>query len=148
MEVAYEETSQVKKTKIKLLQHEFKLFSINEDETITSSINRFAKITNGLETLRKKVKEHDKVKKVIRSLPKPWDSQVMAIMKIKDLNTLDYNAFVGSLIINYEIILRSRARVINKEKALKAQTHIQSEEESGEESKSKHEEDEELQYDS
>ena len=136
LEVTYEGTSQVKETKINLLQHEFELFSINEGESITNAIDKFSKITNGLEALGKKI---------IRSLPKEWDSQVTAIMETKDLNTLDYNALIGSL-INYEIILRSRERLINEEKALKAQTHIQSEKESGEKSSSGDEEDEELQY--
>ena len=67
----------------------------------------------------------------------------MSIMGTNNLNTLDYNALIGSF-INYEIILKSKGRIPKEEKALKVQTHIQGKEESRQESSLGDEEDKEL----
>ena len=89
-------------------------------------------IINGLEALEKKVEEHYKLKKAIQSLAKFWDSQVLAIMKTNDFNTLNYNALIGFL-TNYDIILKFRGRIPKEEKALKAKSYIQCKEEGEEE---------------
>ena len=63
------------------------------------------------------------MKKVVSSLLKTLDSQVTTIMETNDLNTLDFNALIGSL-VNYETILKSRGIIPKEEKALKAKSYI------------------------
>ena len=45
----------MKETKINLVQYEFELFSIKEDESLTNATSKFANIINGLDALGKKV---------------------------------------------------------------------------------------------
>ena len=97
LETTNEGTSQMKKTNINFLQHEFELFSIKKDEAILNPLVRFMGITNVLKALGKKVEENNKANNVIRSLPMSWDSQVTEIKETKDLKTLGYNALIESL---------------------------------------------------
>ena len=107
LEVTHEGTTQVKETKTNMLPHEYELFTMKESESITSMLDRFTEITNGLASFGKPILESDRVKKILRSLPKEWDATVTAIMESKDLNRLEFSALVGSL-LNYEIVLKSR----------------------------------------
>ncbi|KAL6499603.1 hypothetical protein OROGR_027513 [Orobanche gracilis] len=124
LEITHKGTSQVKETKINMLLHEYELFQMLDDESITTMLDRFSVITNGLASFGKPLSSSEKVKKILRSLPSKWDGTVTAIMESKDLNTLDFSALVGSL-INHEIVLKSRnGKPKPKEKtiALKAKT--------------------------
>ena len=80
---------------------------MKEGEPITFMLDRFSAIMNGLASRGRHIDDSEKVKNILRSLPQEWDSQVTAIIKSKDLNTLDFNALVGSF-IDYEIILKTR----------------------------------------
>ena len=118
LEVTHEGTTQVKETKINMLLHNYELFIMKEGESITNMLDRFAEITNGLASLGRPISSSDKVKKILRSLPREWDATVTAIMESKDLNTLEFSALIGSL-INYEIVLKTRSsKVKPKEKNL------------------------------
>ena len=81
-------------------------------------LDRFVKITNGLASLGKPILGSDKVKKILCSLPKEWEVKVIATAKSKDLNTIEFSVFIGSL-INYEIVLMPRSsKAKQKEKNL------------------------------
>ena len=108
LEVTHVGTTQVKETRINMMLYNYELFTMKEGESITSMLDRFSKITNGLASLEKPIPSSDKVKKILRSLPKEWDAQVTAIMESKDLNKMEFSALIGSL-INYEIVLKSRS---------------------------------------
>ncbi|KAJ8748450.1 hypothetical protein K2173_003345 [Erythroxylum novogranatense] len=99
-------------------------------------------IINGIGNLGKHMTDSEKVKKILRSLPKEWDSQVIPIMKSKDLNHLEFNALVRSL-INYEIILKSRGGRGKSQKSIALKANVSSLDESDEEI-DEEEEDEEL----
>ncbi|XP_022762512.1 uncharacterized protein LOC111308452 isoform X1 [Durio zibethinus] len=51
--VTHEGTNQVKETKIGMLTHDYELFKMKPDETISEMSNRFTDIINGLKALRK-----------------------------------------------------------------------------------------------
>ena len=51
LEVTHEETSQVKSSKINLLVHNYELFKIDPNESISAMFTRFTNITNSLKSL-------------------------------------------------------------------------------------------------
>ena len=144
LRVTYEGTNQVRETKINMLLHEYEMFTMKDGESINAMLDRFGEIINGLSSLGKATSDSEQVKKILRSLPREWDSQVTAIMESKDLNTLGFNALVGSL-INYEIILKSRSgRPKPKEKNLAMKASLPQIDESDGELLEGEEEDEEM----
>ena len=81
----------MKETKINMLLHDYELFKMKEEEHITSMLDRFSAIMNGLASLGRHMDDSKKVKKILRSLPQEWDSQVTVIMESKDVNRLDFS---------------------------------------------------------
>ncbi|WJZ99484.1 hypothetical protein VitviT2T_017926 [Vitis vinifera] len=73
-------------------------------ESIVEMFSRFLVIVNGLEALGKTYTEVEKVMKILRSLPKKWETKVTAIQEAKDLNKLSLEELIGSL-MTYEIEL-------------------------------------------
>ncbi|KAH9672866.1 hypothetical protein KPL70_017899 [Citrus sinensis] len=99
LEVVYEGTNQVKESKI----------------------SRFTDIVNTLGALGKTFSNSEKVKKIIKSLPKKWRPKRTAIEEAKDLNVLPIDDLIGSL-ISYEEDLTAEKGHEEKKKniALKA----------------------------
>ena len=65
----YKGTSQVKETKANMLVHDYELFKMKLEETISEMFAKLTKITNGLKVLRKEYSNAELVKKVLRALP-------------------------------------------------------------------------------
>ncbi|MBM1019732.1 retrotransposon gag domain-containing protein, partial [Escherichia coli] len=84
LEVTHEGTNQVKESKINLLMHEYEMFSMSIQETISDMFSRFSKIVNSLSGFGKDITVADQVKKLLRSLPKNWTAKVTAIEEAKD----------------------------------------------------------------
>ncbi|KAH9763009.1 hypothetical protein KPL70_001028 [Citrus sinensis] len=107
LEVVYEGTNQVKESKI----------------------SRFTDIVNTLGALGKTFSNSEKVKKIIRSLPKEWRLKRTAIEEAKDLNILPIDDLIGSR-ISYEEDLAAEKGHEEKKKniALKASKHESDEE--------------------
>ncbi|KAL6325967.1 hypothetical protein AAG906_038459 [Vitis piasezkii] len=131
----YEGNDQVKKSKINILMHDYELFSIKDFESIVEMFSRFLMIVNELEALGKTYTEVEKVMKILRSLPKKWETKVTAIQEAKDLTKLSLEELIGSL-MTYEIELYNHQRVEESEKsiAFMAITNDDEEEESESES--------------
>ncbi|KAH9658404.1 hypothetical protein KPL70_023484 [Citrus sinensis] len=99
LEVVYEGTNQVKESKI----------------------SRFTDIVNTLGALGKIFSNSEKVKKIIRSLPKEWRPKRTAIEEAKDLNVLPIDDLIGSLISYEEDLVAEKGHEENKKNiALKA----------------------------
>ncbi|XP_042983356.1 uncharacterized protein LOC122312767, partial [Carya illinoinensis] len=98
LEVTYEGTSQVKESKIYILTHEYEMFKMNDDESISSMHTRFTNIINSLTALGKVYSKVEIVRKILNSLPKRWESKVTAILEARDLKKLEVNELIGSLI--------------------------------------------------
>ncbi|KAH9671428.1 hypothetical protein KPL70_017374 [Citrus sinensis] len=101
LEVVYEGTNQVKESKISRYTHQYELFQMEQNENVYSMYTRFTDIVNTLGALGKTFSNSEKVKKIIRSLPKEWRPKRTAIEEAKDLNTLPLDDLIGSL-ISYE----------------------------------------------
>ena len=101
LEVFYEGTNEVKEFKISRYTRQYKLFQMEKNESVYSMYTRFTHIVNTLRALGKTFSNSEKVKKIIRSLPKEWRPKRTAIEKAKNLNTLSIVDLIGSL-ISYE----------------------------------------------
>ncbi|KAH9680287.1 hypothetical protein KPL71_026498 [Citrus sinensis] len=78
---------------------------------------RFTDIVNTLGALGKVFSNSEKVKKIIRSLPKEWRPKRTAIEEAKDLNVLPLNDLIGSL-ISYEEDLAAEKGHEEKKKSI------------------------------
>ncbi|KAH9648550.1 Integrase catalytic domain-containing protein [Citrus sinensis] len=101
LEVVYRWTNQVKQSKISRYTRQYELFQMEQNENVYSMYTRFTDIVNTLGALGKTFSNSEKVKKIIRSLPKEWRPKRTAIKEAKDLNILPLDDLIGSL-ISYE----------------------------------------------
>ncbi|GAV73354.1 UBN2 domain-containing protein, partial [Cephalotus follicularis] len=120
--VTYEETNQVKESKISMLVHEYELFLMHDNESISDMFTRFTTIINSLKNLGKSYSNQEVVRKILRCLLKSWTPKVTAIEEAKDLSTLPLEQLLGSL-MTHETAMKSHEHVETKKKksiALKA----------------------------
>ncbi|KAH9724758.1 hypothetical protein KPL70_007612 [Citrus sinensis] len=121
LEVVYEGTNQVKESKISRYTRQYELFQMEQNESVYSMYTRFTDIVNTLGALRKTFSNSEKVKKIIRSLPKEWRQKRTAIEEAKDLNILPIDDLIGSLISYEEVLAAERGNGEKKKNiALKA----------------------------
>ncbi|XP_059627686.1 uncharacterized protein LOC132270528 [Cornus florida] len=73
LQVTYKGTSQVKESKIDILMHQYELFRMNENKSISAMFVRFTDIINGLKHLGRTMTNSDLARKILRSLPEKWD---------------------------------------------------------------------------
>ncbi|KAH9671090.1 hypothetical protein KPL70_017213 [Citrus sinensis] len=90
---------------------------MEQNESVYSMYTRFTDIVNTLGALRKVFSNSEKVKKIIRSLPKEWRPKRTAIEEAKDLNTLPLDDLIGSL-ISYEEDLAAEKGHEEKKKSI------------------------------
>ena len=76
---------------------------------------RFNTITNDLSALGKSYTWTELVNKVIRSLPKAYQSKVVAIRETRDLSKLPLEELMGSL-MTHEIMMRNHDKDENEHK--------------------------------
>ncbi|KAH9697863.1 hypothetical protein KPL71_023789 [Citrus sinensis] len=101
LEVVFEGTNQVKESKISRYTRQYELFQMEQNESVYSMYTRFTDIVNTLGAIGKTFSNSEKVKKIIRSLPKEWRPKQTAIEEAKNLNILPIDDLIGSL-ISYE----------------------------------------------
>ncbi|KAH9685489.1 Integrase catalytic domain-containing protein [Citrus sinensis] len=121
LKVVYEGTNQVKESKISRYTRQYELFQMEQNENVYSMYTRFTDIVNTLGALGKTFSNSEKVKKIIRSLPKEWRPKRTTIEEDKDLNVLPIDDLIGSF-ISYEEDLATEKGHEKKKKniALKA----------------------------
>ena len=83
---------------------------MEQNESVYSMYTRFTDIVNTLGALEKIFSNSEKVKKIIRSLPKELRQKRTAIEEVKDLNVLPIDDLIDSL-ISYEEDLAAEKRV-------------------------------------
>ncbi|GAV83500.1 LOW QUALITY PROTEIN: UBN2 domain-containing protein, partial [Cephalotus follicularis] len=94
------------KTKMTIfIQAEYEMFSMKENENISSMFVRFTNIINSLQSLNKCYTNSEMVRKILRCLPKSWMPKVTAIEE-KDLNTLPLEELLGSL-MTHEMTIKN-----------------------------------------
>ncbi|XP_015068845.1 uncharacterized protein LOC107013448 [Solanum pennellii] len=94
---AHEGTEQVKESKIDMLTSRYENFKMKEGETIHGMFTKLSAITNELRSLGEPISMSKQVRKVLRILPKSWESKVDAITEAKDLKVLTMDALIGNL---------------------------------------------------
>ena len=70
LEVTHEGTNQVKESKIDMLIHQYELFKMLPNESITSMFTRMTTITNSLDVIGRTYTNANIISKILRSLPK------------------------------------------------------------------------------
>jgi len=96
LEVTYEGTTKVKEARISSLVNEYELFKMVEDENVEAMFSRFSKIICELKSLGMVYSNGLQVRKLVRSLPKAWETKV-AILEDGDLQKMTYDELRGNL---------------------------------------------------
>ncbi|KAH9802197.1 hypothetical protein KPL71_001280 [Citrus sinensis] len=131
LEVVYEGTNQVKESKISRYTRQYELFQMEQNENVYSMYTRFTDIVNTLGALGKTFSNSEKVKKIIRSLPKEWRPKRTAIEEAKDLNVLPIDDLIGSLISYEEDLVAEKGHEEKKKNIALKTSKRESDEESG-----------------
>uniref|UniRef100_A0A803M764 Gag-pol polyprotein n=1 Tax=Chenopodium quinoa TaxID=63459 RepID=A0A803M764_CHEQI len=108
LELAFEGTSEVKRSKIDLIMSKYELFAMNKNEKINDCFRRFMTIVNDLRSLGKNLSDEDLVRKLLRSLTDAWTAKVTAVYEAKDLSTLSLEQLIGSL-MTHEMLIESKS---------------------------------------
>ncbi|XP_058774735.1 uncharacterized protein LOC131649005 [Vicia villosa] len=119
LKIHHEGTSHVKEERIDMGVRKFETFEMKEDETIDEMFSRFTIIINELRSLGKIYSPHERIRKLLRCLPKVWRPMVTAITQAKDLTNLPVEELVGSLRAHECIILEDKPQKKGKSIALK-----------------------------
>lgn len=109
-------TEQVKESRVSLLVHNYELFKMKLDETIPQMFTRFTDIINGLTSLGKIYTNAEIVRKVLRSLPKSWETKVIAITGAKDLSKLSLDELMRSFLTHKLIMQEGKEEENNNKK--------------------------------
>ena len=125
LEITHEGTTQVKDSKVRILENDYEMFKMKPNESIVEMFTRFTDVVNGLEGLGKRVSEQDKVSEILRCLPLKWNSKTEAIEEAKNLKELPLEELIGSL-MTYEMKIARQEKEMQEESkkksiALKAQ---------------------------
>ncbi|GAU48747.1 hypothetical protein TSUD_241680 [Trifolium subterraneum] len=97
LQTHHEGTNSVKETRIDIGVRKFELFEMKEEETIDQMYGRFTRFINELNSLGKSYTTHERIRKILRCLPKTWRSIVTAITVAKDLTKVSLEDLIGSL---------------------------------------------------
>ena len=89
---------------------------MKQNKSVHSMYARFMDIVNTLGALGKTFSNREKVKKIIRSLPKEWRPKRIVIKEAKDLNTLLIDDLISSLISYEEDLTAERGDEDKKKK--------------------------------
>ena len=115
LEITHEGTTQVKDSKVRILENDYEMFKMKPNESIVEMFTRFTDVVNGLEGLGKRVSEQDKVSKILRCLPPKWNSKTEAIEEAKNLKELHLEELIGSL-MTYEMKIARQEKEMQEEK--------------------------------
>ena len=97
LQVTYEGTTDVKRSRINTLTHEYELFKMFQYETIEDMQKRFTHIVNHLASLGKIFPNEDLINKVLRCLSRQWQAKVTAIAESRDLTNMSLATLFGKL---------------------------------------------------
>jgi hypothetical protein len=93
----YEGDEKFKEAKLQIFKAKFEQLKMNEDEDITAYFPRVDEVVNGIKGMGDEIKEQVVVKKVLRSLPMIFDSNISSLEEREDLATMTMDEFHGTL---------------------------------------------------
>ena len=79
LQITFEGTKQVRQTHINMLTEEYELFRMKDGENIESMFEKLSTIIIDLHALGRVIPEIDLILKILRGLPKTWQSKYDAI---------------------------------------------------------------------
>ena len=79
------------------LMHEYELFSMKKEESISDLQTRFTHIVNNLHALGKQVDNEQQIGKIMRCLTREWQPKITAIAESKDLAKMTTTTLFGKL---------------------------------------------------
>ena len=94
------------------------MFKTYSNETIAQMFDRFTVITNDLNALGKSYTLTELVNKILMSLPKAYQSKVVAIREARDISKLSLEELMGSL-MTHEIMMKDHDKDEEKDKKKK-----------------------------
>ena len=97
LEETHEGTTDVKRARMNTLMHEYELFSMKKDETISDMQTRFTHVVNNLNALGKRIENEQQINKVMRCLTREWQPKITAIAESKDLASMKIATLFGKL---------------------------------------------------
>ena len=86
---------------------EYENFVMLDDEAIDDVLTHFNNITNGFISLGVTITNDQKVRKIIRSLPKTWEVKSTTLKELNDAKEMNYTVFMGNL-KTYEMEMKAR----------------------------------------
>ena len=95
--ITHEGIVQVKRSKIDLLHSQYENFYMLDNESIDEMFTRFSKITNDLPSLGDFIDNDQKIRKVIRVLPKASEVKATTLKTLNDCEEMDFSGFIGNL---------------------------------------------------
>ena len=129
LQVTHDGTTNVKRSRINTLTHEYELFRMNPNETIQDMQKRFTHIVNHLASLGKIFPNEDLINKVLRCLSREWQPKVTSITESRDLCNMSLATLFGKLQEHEMELMRLNQHEENDKKkkgiALKASSSIQ-----------------------
>ncbi|MBY3556015.1 hypothetical protein HGI15_21980, partial [Modestobacter lapidis] len=137
LEVTFEGTKQVKRSKALMLRGEYESFKMIENEGVHDMFTRFTNLLNKLRALGKTYSNDDVISKMLNALPPSWGPKVTAIQEAKDIEEMDIDELLGSLITHEEAMKKEKEAIqlekINAQakKALALKSSINDEEDEG-----------------
>ena len=120
LENLYENRSQIKESKISMLIHEYELFEMKSDKSITQMIMRFTNITNDLHALRKTYSNTEMITKVPKILTKAYQKEVIAIQEEKDVTNVPLEELIKFLISREIMMIKNENQDGEEENEMKA----------------------------
>ena len=93
----HEGTTDVKRSKINTLTHEYELFKMNQYETRQDMQKRFTHIVTHLASLGKIFPNEDLINKVLRCLSRQCQPKVTTIAESRDLSNMSLATLFGKL---------------------------------------------------
>lgn len=95
----YHGNDKVKQAKIQTLRAEFEGMKMSDEERVVDYFLRVDETVNAIRGLGEDIEDKDVVKKVFRSLPFEYDSNLSTIEELKDLNTLTMDDIHGDSLL-------------------------------------------------
>jgi hypothetical protein len=114
----YEGDEKFKEVKLQIFRAKFELLKMNEDENIDAYFLRVYELVNNIKGLGDEVNEQVIVKRVLRSLPIRFDSNISELEEREDIATLTMDELHGTL-TTYEM-RTEQDNPIKKEETFKA----------------------------
>ncbi|KAL6184250.1 hypothetical protein ACLB2K_045654 [Fragaria x ananassa] len=97
LEATYEGNTKVRAQKLEQLTYEFETIKMKEDESVDEFYRRIMKIANQCNSLKSKIPEYKLVRKLLRGLPKVYQSKVISIEDSYNLDTMRLDELLGDL---------------------------------------------------